>query len=80
MHCIKTLWHSLNASVKISSYEEQEKKEFKVWDSLTTEKEPNSHQRNTSLETWQGCGGAGSEDKSLLPIPVLKQCVDQTAV
>lgn len=55
-------------------------KEFKVWDSLTTEEGPNSHQRNTSLETWQGCGGAGSEDKSLLPTPVLKQCVDQTAV
>lgn len=45
-----------------------------------TEEEPNLHLKNTSLETWQECGGAGSEDKSRLPILVLMQCVDQTGV
>lgn len=55
-------------------------KGFRFSDELSTEEEPNSHLRNTSLETWQECGGAGSEDKSQLPILVLMQCVDQTGV
>lgn len=48
----------------------------------TSYKQENSnlHLRNTSLETWQECGEAGSEDKSQLPILVLVQCVAQTGV
>lgn len=38
----------------------------------------NSHQRNTSPETWQECGEAESEEKSQLPILALLQCVAQT--